>query len=121
MQRIPISIIIFYCLACTPNKRCKIDQDFVDRFNACIELIELSEMSKLDHEIEPKINAILFLNAVSGYESQITDIHFPSYERRDLLYDDIGKWRKWLGNNKCTMTMERADSLLGTYNNGSLR
>lgn len=95
---------------------CREDSTFIGRFNESMETIKASELLEQDITIEKKVNAILFLNAVTGVEAKVDDPHIALYKNREELYDDLKKWQNWLEANRCSMTWQKADSLVRKYN-----
>jgi hypothetical protein len=74
-----------------------------------------------EEQIENKVKAILFLNAITGYECKIRDLHHPLYNNENDLHQDLKKWEEWYKENKCGFTSNKADSLLLLYNTGKLK
>ena len=112
--------IAFACLfiGCRKDDSCEVDELFIKKFRTCINSIQQSELQTRNVFIEEKVEAILFLNAVTGHESQVSNLHFAIYDSIDLLYQDLRIWQNWLEENKCLMTIARADSTLDRYNRG---
>lgn len=57
------------------------------------------------------------LYAITGYEGRVdkgNEPHdfYPYSDSIDYMKEDIRIWEEWLEKNKCTMTLEKADSLI---------
>lgn len=103
--------------SCKNQVECKIDAAFKKNFKDKLQVIKTS-MEQEEVYIEPLTEAILYLNAITSIESQINDPHHPIYENKKIMKEDIKKWEKWYEQNKCEMTINKADSLYSNYNRG---
>ena len=74
------------------------------------------ELEHITRGITPEnTDAMIFFEAVTG-------ITCPGYDPGSYVFTDdsarkcIKAWKKWYNQNKCTMTMAKADSLIIEYN-----
>lgn len=76
----------------------------------------ISEMGE-DMSIHDKLDAIRFLEAVTGYKSHIDEIEYPVYKDKDIFEKDKNAWESWYKKNRCTLKDSQIDSLINLYNN----
>ena len=100
------------------SETCKEDQQFKTKFDSCLQLIYQYEKYQYPIEIDKKLDAVLFLNAVTGIEGKINSPHAPVYDNSTELKKDIRLWKKWYEENKCNTTLEEAEKKLNKYNRG---
>jgi hypothetical protein len=67
------------------------------------------------YNVYDKIKTIYFLGSVTGIESQIYWGDVFGYVDQASFDEDLKKWKKWYDDNKCEMTIIKADSLYRNY------
>ena len=55
---------------------------------------------------------------ITGHESQVKLGGVIGYGDSTKLKQDLTNWREWYDDNKCIMTKEKADEILGDYKKG---
>jgi hypothetical protein len=115
MKRFCFVVLLYFACSCKRAENCPVEVAFAEKFQSSIKNILDSELGK-NHDIDRKVDAILFLNAVTGIESGIQSLHTPVYDSREILKSDLRKWQEWYNSNKCIMTLSKADSMLKKYN-----
>lgn len=115
----PVLYIALSCLIIScENPVCDgIDARFAEEFEKQLQTIKLSQRNK-EGLIEPLAHAHLYMSAVTGIESGITNLEFPLYQRRMDFKRDVAQWERWFDENGCLMTLEKADSLYRAYAHG---
>ena len=104
-------IVSFSVLSCT---RCKVDEDYKQKFLSCIETLQKSHAGIKTQLIEIQ-EAVIFLSATTGIEPTNFDIEHGIYLDEGVITSDIAKWEAWYKENKCTMTLQYADSLVKKF------
>lgn len=111
-----LTFLVFF--SCYRND-CKKDLFFDKKFRDSIQIMTLSENGK-ETSIEDKLDAIRFLEAVTGYKSKIEDIEYPVYKDKSIFIKDKHAWQNWYISNRCKLKDSQIDSLLVIYNNYKL-
>ncbi|MFO7830055.1 MAG: hypothetical protein R6V23_15630 [Bacteroidales bacterium] len=107
-KQIGISELDF--LNCTD---CYIDSEYKFHFESYISLIE--NMKKEKVEVKKVQDAILFLSSTTGIEPIDFDIEYCLFHSNEARKESIMRWKKWYLDNKCDMTIEKANKLLKLY------
>ncbi|GAA0891922.1 hypothetical protein GCM10009122_16010 [Fulvivirga kasyanovii] len=103
---------------CVKNQNCTIDKLFKRKFNEKLQTLEEFSKGFSGDDTRRAVNAAYYLNVVTGIESCIYLGDIVYYEPK-LFKKDKRKWRAWYLENRCSMTIDKADSLLkvlGTLN-----
>ncbi|MDR1182223.1 MAG: hypothetical protein LBL13_09645 [Bacteroidales bacterium] len=110
--------IIILCLFFTSCQRCKEDETFKKEFLNCLQVVEKIQIEGYflprQEDFECRAVSIECLAAIAGYEGYVdksTDHHY-FYQCADSVDVDLRIWRDWYENNKCTFTIQMADSLI---------
>lgn len=69
-----------------------------------------------DMSIQDKLDAIRFLESVTGHKSQIDDIEYPIYQDKNMFEKDKNTWESWYKKNRCILKDSQIDSLINIYN-----
>lgn len=118
MKNIFYYLLLISLIGCKlHNNQCHIDTDFRVKFQNAIDIIKYSEKCN-SVRVKDKLDAIFFLNAVTNIESRIRSPEVPIYDRKNWLAEDIDKWNEWYSKNKCSYTLEKADSIVHVYKYG---
>lgn len=104
-------VVSFSILSCT---KCKVDEDFKQKFLSCIETLQRSNTGVKTQLLEIQ-EAVVFLSATTGIEPSNFDIEHGIYLDEKEITSDITKWESWYEKNKCTMTLQHADSLVKRF------
>lgn len=108
-----VAIVIF----CSCNKNCIVDYEFKTEFDNCISLVKQINSEGFSSDIDLRSTVYECLFAVTGYEGQVDKGNEPHCyylynDSIDYISIDIKKWQTWYDLNKCTMTINKADSLI---------
>jgi len=105
-------MLIFSC-----KEKCIVDKKFKSEFDNCIYLVKQinSEGYSSDLYLRTLVYECLF--AVTGYEghadkSNEPHCFYPYNDSIDYIDFDIKEWLKWYEFNKCSITLNMADSLI---------
>jgi hypothetical protein len=65
-------------------------------------------------------NAFNCLFAITNIHSEVirngdAPYFYPYSESRNYYFEDIDNWYKWYEHNKCTITTQKADSLIKAF------
>lgn len=135
MRPIVIFAILFVLVQCAPQKSSdpaiasakKVDQDFKVQFDNCIQIVTMRQIESKNAayviDFWNTIHAFQCLHAVTGVSSNIiadsnTPYFYPTTEAKDhteFFYEDLVQWHDWYEQNKFSMTMTKADSLVKVY------
>jgi hypothetical protein len=135
MRPIAIFACLFVLVQCIPQKNGEpatgaakgVDQDFKVQFDNCIQIVTMRQIEsknpKYVIDFWSTINAFQCLHAVTGVSSNIiadsnTPYFYPTTESKDhteFFYEDLVQWHDWYEQNKFSMTMAKADSLVRVY------
>jgi thermostable 8-oxoguanine DNA glycosylase len=114
MKRLIFFILIL--VSCNKRYNCEIDTEFKKRFDENINFLVSTETEgDLIYQTTDKIKVIYFLESVTGIKSQIYWGDVFGYRDSKSLEEDLKKWKNWYKNNKCEMTIVKADSLVKNY------
>lgn len=108
--------ILITCFFRCSDKNCDVDISFKKRFDDCISLIKESEEGKVVYTSK-KLDALIFLSVVTGHQTKINDPEYPMYRSRNDFKTDLRAWKHWFEENKCVVSLKKADSLLKAYHN----
>lgn len=93
---------------------CREDANFKDKFQECLDVADLINGKGYYTDFKTRCNTFECLIAITGFEGHVdfgSSFH-GSYPCRELLDQDLDTWTKWYEDNKCSFTLERADSLI---------
>ncbi|MDR1182224.1 MAG: hypothetical protein LBL13_09650 [Bacteroidales bacterium] len=113
-------ILLIVCLLFTSCKRCKEDEIFKHEFFNCIRVVEKTQKETYMSSLECRAFSIECLYAMTGYEGHVDKWTQPYYfypysDTIEYIDVDIAKWQEWYENNKCTFTIQMADSLFKNH------
>ncbi|MDR1182225.1 MAG: hypothetical protein LBL13_09655 [Bacteroidales bacterium] len=121
MKNIFSSIVFIQCLLFASCQRCKEDEAFKNEFSNCLQVVEKIQLKAYflpsEGDFECRVFSIECLYAITGYEGYADKItqpyyYYPSSDTIEYIDVDINKWQEWYEDNKCTFTMQMADSLI---------
>jgi hypothetical protein len=126
MKIVVYSIVIITYLFFFSCKICNEDQALKKEFFNCIRVVEKIQKEGyfLDTDYAESANCRAFsiecLAAITGYQGYVDKGNEPHYfypysDTIDYVDVDIKKWQEWYEDNKCTITMQTADSLIKKY------
>lgn len=105
---------------CVKNQNCTIDKLFKRKFNEKLQTLEEFSKGFSGDDTRKAVNAAYYLNVVTGIESSIYLGDVVYYEPK-LFKKDKRKWKAWYKDNRCSMTIDKADSLLRAGGKGTSR
>lgn len=105
-------LLIFIFLSCCRGN-CNEDVLYKKQFNQSLAILQRSSLET--QLVEDIRKAVIFLNATTGIEAEQFDIEHGVFYNNDAFTNSINKWENWYSNNKCSMTISKADSLVNIY------
>lgn len=90
---------------------CTVDSAFEEKFNKHLKVLENYALVDFgSEELNNVLDAVSYINAITEIKSQIYLGDAVLYGEKEFK-QDRKKWRKWYDENKCDMTLNKADSL----------
>lgn len=118
MKKILIILIVFISTATSivgvKNPDCDVDEKFKEWFFIYLERCENFTKYFEGDDTEKVIESVYFLNAVTGIQSNIYLGDAVLYDKKEFKKDKK-KWLDWYENNKCEITMFKADSIYEAF------
>jgi hypothetical protein len=102
------SAIIFIDLA--DGRDCSVDDEFKKWFFVYLERCENFTKHFEGDDAEKVLEAVYFLSAITDIQSNIYLGDVVLYEKKEFRRDKK-KWLNWYKENKCQMTLAKADSI----------
>lgn len=113
MRKWKFIILMFFCFSCNQENCPK--KHFLDyKFRYSLSIVEISEKGSSVFTVD-KRDAILFLETVTGHQSQMEDLEHALYIDKSLYSYDKTKWKEWYTNHRCSLSGHEIDSLLLAY------
>lgn len=114
MKYILATVIVSLLIGCNSKKvdECIIDETFKTNFNNCVEIARLRSIFGPESELDPiaVYRAFKCLEVLTGEKGQVVyEEAYYRYETEDLYNKDREIWEKWYSDNKCSMTMDKAE------------
>lgn len=109
--------LIVLCLNSLSCSECKEDKALKAEFLNCLEIVDLVFSDYYYSDTGTRMHAFECLIAVTGYEGRVDLFaNTPATYRKDGEMDeDLKVWKQWYEDNKCSFTLEKADSLIERY------
>jgi hypothetical protein len=120
MLRFALIIWNMNLLLSSCQENCNVDPEFKREFFNCISLIEKIHTEGYSSSVKVRGFTYECLYAVTGYEGHADKGNEPPYfalysDSIDYIKVDIEKWSQWYESNKCSMTLQKADSLFNQW------
>lgn len=120
VKNIFLTVLCLNSLSCS---KCKEDKAFKAEFQNCLEIAYLVSGNGYYCDDGTRMNAFGCLIAITGYEGRVdlfanTPATYTYYSNDcdvDLEGEDLNIWKQWYEANKCSFTLEKADSLIVRY------
>lgn len=104
-----ILVIQLLNIGCTSD--CSVDPVFKKKFNECLSLMEKAHTGEYRY-VDITQQAAIFLANVTEKTPKDFQYDYGLYDSDEGYEEDLKHWNNWFENNKCSMTIEKADSLL---------
>lgn len=114
---VSLLIISNFLLLTNCQNKCNTDKRFSHEFNNCILLVHKLNSENASSTLKVRVFTYECLFALTGYEGRVDKSNephcfYPHSDSVDFIKEDIEIWLKWYELNKCTMTIEKADSII---------
>lgn len=118
MTKAKYILFLVLLMACQPEPstvkdNCPIDYKFLAHFQNCIQVINIAQLGHSYDFIELS-NAYESLRVITKVKTRASSGDTPyvyANPRADLLQDIID-WNNWYNNNKCSITLEKAEKII---------
>lgn len=114
VKKIFLIVLFLSGLSCS---ECKEDPALKANFQTCFDIIDLIFNKGYYSDFGTRMHAFECLIAVTGYEGHV-DLFAntpATYPQPEYLDEDLEVWKQWYEDNKCSFTLEKANSLIERY------
>lgn len=108
-----IVIGLLFILEGCSSKTCMVDKKFVFDYNRRLQVIEGQEKGEVVGADDYR-NTVLYFYKITGVLLKADYSSTIGYSDKFVYNKDIAKLHDWLGNNKCSYSKTKEDSILRT-------
>lgn len=120
-MKFKVIVLLFFLFGCkNTNQDCIVDVEFKKNFDNCMQIAELMASSdSLNRQIDlvQSSKAFSCLEALTGVSGNLIqdDVGFGYYSSKEDFEKNKNQWQSWFEKNKCSMSMDSAESLFEKY------